>query len=65
VILSLQFSGGDGDLDEFRGDLAREHPAESIEDLAWRLVEGVLDLAQFLTLMTGFEKPGITARDEE
>jgi hypothetical protein len=51
AILSLQFSGGDGDLAEFLGDLASEHPTEPFEDFVLRLVEGVLDLVQFLTLM--------------
>ncbi len=51
AILSLQFSGADADLDELLGDLASEHPTEPIEDLAWRLLEGALGLAQFLTLM--------------
>ena len=51
AILSLQFSGGDGDLDEFLGDLASEQPTEPLEDFALRLVEGALGLAQFLTLM--------------
>jgi hypothetical protein len=51
AILSLQFGAGDGDLAEFLGDLASEHPGEPFEDFVFRLVEGVLDLAQFLTLM--------------
>ncbi len=52
AMLSLQFSGADADdLDEFLGDLASEHPTEPIEDLPWRLLQGALGLAQFLTLM--------------
>jgi hypothetical protein len=47
AILSLQFSGGDGDLAGFLGNLASERPTEPFEDFVWRLVEGLLDLAQF------------------
>jgi hypothetical protein len=50
-MLSLQFSGGDGGLAELLGDLASERPTEPFEDFVLRLVDGALDLAQFLTLM--------------
>lgn len=63
AVLSLQFSGGGGDLVDFLGDyLASENPAEPFEDFVLRFVEGVLDLAQFLVLMR-YDEMGIAPSD--
>jgi hypothetical protein len=54
ALLNLQFyeDGADEeDLIHFLADLASENPADPFENFALRLVEGVLDLAQFLVLL--------------
>lgn len=52
ALLNIQFSGDDAEaFDSFLADLATDNLSETLEDFAMRLLEGVLDVAQFLVLM--------------